>query len=111
MCKSPDLKDGYDMFHGMVFVYRAPKMEHCPYSNSLLIKRKSPPSTNDMFHDMFTICLFISPDLDGHRAPKNRALTLFHDRVCFTICLFISPDLDGHRAPGHDMARKRGTDA
>jgi hypothetical protein len=21
----------------------------------------------------FTICLFISPDLDGHRAPKNRA--------------------------------------
>jgi hypothetical protein len=22
---------------------------------------------------VFTICLFISPDLDGHRAPKNRA--------------------------------------
>ena len=55
---------------------------------------------HDMFHDMFvhdmfvslvrtqtvcfTICLFISPDLDG---------------ICFTICLFISPDLDGHRAP------------
>jgi len=27
----------------------------------------------DMFHDMFvTICLFISPDLDGHRAPKMK---------------------------------------
>jgi len=37
----------------------------------------------------FTICLFISPDLDGHRAPT----------ICFTICLFISPDLDGYRAP------------
>jgi len=23
-------------------------------------------------NDMFTICLFISPDLDGYRAPKNR---------------------------------------
>ena len=23
-------------------------------------------------HDMFTICLFISPDLDGHRAPKMK---------------------------------------
>jgi hypothetical protein len=22
-----------------------------------------------------------------------------HDTICFTICLFISPDLDGHRAP------------
>jgi hypothetical protein len=21
------------------------------------------------------------------------------ERICFTICLFISPDLDGHRAP------------
>jgi hypothetical protein len=31
----------------------------------------------------FTICLFISPDLDGYRAP-----------ICFTICLFISPDID-----------------
>jgi len=40
----------------------------------------------------FTMCLFISPDLNGHRAPKNRA------RYVFTICLFISPDLDGHRA-------------
>jgi len=37
----------------------------------------------------FTICLFISPDLDGHRAT-----------ICFTICLFISPDLDGMF---HDM--------
>jgi len=70
-----------------------------------------------MFHE----CLFISPDLDGHRAP-NRALTLRdpenckvskpeyeatallcshrsigypNPTICFTICLFISPDLDG----------------
>ena len=45
----------------------------------------------------FTICLFISPDLDGHRAPqirRHRAST-----ICFTICLFISPDLDRYRAP------------
>jgi hypothetical protein len=28
--------------------------------------------TDDMFHDMFTICLCISPDLDGNRGtPKN----------------------------------------
>ena len=35
----------------------------------------------DMFVFCFTICLFISPDLDGYRAPK-KALTLqdmFHD--------------------------------
>jgi hypothetical protein len=32
---------------------------------------------------VFTICLFISPDLDGHT-------------ICFTMCLFISLDLDGH---------------
>jgi hypothetical protein len=24
---------------------------------------------------VFTICLFISPDLDGHRAPKNESFT------------------------------------
>jgi len=34
-----------------------------------------------------TVCLFISPDLDGFISP-----------VCFTACLFISPDLDGYRA-------------
>jgi hypothetical protein len=34
---------------------------------------------------VFTICLFISPDLDGNRGTS------------FTICLFISPDLDGNR--------------
>ena len=74
----------------------------------------------------FTVCLFISPDLDGYRAsltlrdpeickvptPKYEAAAL-HEHlstgypslttICFTICLFISPDLDGHRAPkkGH----------
>ena len=30
----------------------------------------------------FTICMFISPDLDGHRAPKSRALTLRDPENC-----------------------------
>ena len=49
----------------------------------------------------FTVCLFIRPNSDGHRAPNKGSLTLrgmFHG-VCFTICLFISPDIDGYRAP------------
>ena len=36
--------------------------------------------TNDT--NVLTQCLFISPDLDGYRAPKNGSLTLrdmFHD--------------------------------
>jgi hypothetical protein len=44
------------------------------------------PKSNVMCTICFTICLFIGPDLDGHR-------------ICFTICLFIGPDLDGYRAP------------
>ena len=45
-----------------------------------------------MFHDMF-VCL----DLDGHDM--------------FTICSFNSPDLDGHRAPSinPERPRKQGT--
>jgi hypothetical protein len=69
----------------------------------------------------FTICLCISPDLDGYRYQGNKNETLTpRDRfiggwpaslkqrtvsfeallpvsftICFTICLFISPDLDG----------------
>ena len=31
----------------------------------------------------FTICLFISPDLDGHRAPKNGSLTLRDQTIFF----------------------------
>ena len=27
----------------------------------------------------FTICLFISPDIDGYRAPKKMR---FHDMIC-----------------------------
>ena len=46
-------------------------MVHC--SGSLLV--------HDMFHDMFV-----------HQSGLRRA------QVCFTICLFISPDLDGYRA-------------
>ena len=32
-------------------------------------------STKVMSTVCFTVCLFISPDLDGHRAPKNGSLT------------------------------------
>jgi hypothetical protein len=39
-------------------------------SNSSLEARK------ESLLDGFTICLFISPDLDGHRAPKNGSFTL-----------------------------------
>jgi len=56
---------------------------------------------------VFTICLFISPDLQPitfgtlHQSPITT--------ICFTICLFISPDLDGYRAPKmkyHQSQRK-----
>jgi hypothetical protein len=38
---------------------------------------------------------------DKHPSRQKDEVTL--DTVCFTICLFISPDLDGHRAPKNDM--------
>jgi hypothetical protein len=58
----------------------------------------------------FTICLFISLDLDGQRAPDmfhphQGIKTRFHfrkgpvQRYVSTVCFFISPDLDGNRAP------------
>jgi hypothetical protein len=41
---------------------------------------------HDVFHDKcFTICLFISPDLDGHRAPQMISL---RNTICFTIFMF-----------------------
>ena len=40
-----------------------------------------------MFHDMFH---------DRVLGTKNE--TWYIGTICFTICLFISPDLDGHRA-------------
>jgi len=49
--------------------------------------------------------MFISPDLEGHRAPPKWIIrpAMFPEAcpvmICFTICLFISPDLEGHRAP------------
>jgi hypothetical protein len=46
--------------------------------------------------NVFTICLLISSDLDGHRA--------------LTICLFISPDLDVDDM-FHDMFRTARTTA
>ena len=65
-----------------------------------------PPGKDTIF---FTICLCISPDLKGYRAPKMKHGMFLTTRrrasgsrcftICFTICLFISPDLDGHRAP------------
>jgi hypothetical protein len=75
----------------------------------------------------FTMCLCISPDLDGFKALNENVSRYVCWYVCFTvcfticftvclvsryvftICLFISPDLDGHRAPKngfgmfHDM--------
>ena len=35
------------------------------------------------------------PDFDGNRAQKMKYHNTI--TICFTICLFISPDLDGHR--------------
>jgi hypothetical protein len=42
---------------------------------------------HDMFHDMFQ-------DMFVHWSGLRRAL--HENPICFTICLFISPDLDGH---------------
>jgi hypothetical protein len=44
-----------------------------------------------MFHDeankdCFTVCFFISPDLDGNQGTKNETLD-------FRLCLFISPEM------------------
>ena len=39
-------------------------------------------ATANLFTICFTICLFISPDLDGHRAPKNGSLTLRDPENC-----------------------------
>jgi hypothetical protein len=47
-----------------------------------------------MFHE----CLFISPDLDGHRAPKK---SINPERPS----VFISPDIDGH--PKRDDQKRR----
>jgi hypothetical protein len=57
-------------------------MKHCAPRDPQRV-----PICFDMFHDMFTICLFISPDSDGH-LDGHRYRT---HRICFTICLFISP--------------------
>jgi len=47
---------------------------------------------------MFTICLFISPELDGHRAPKMRS---HRDDVPFCICIpYPSNEAQNLVAPG-----------
>jgi hypothetical protein len=38
--------------------------------------RTATEDAQDMFHDTVPVCLFNSPDLDGHREPKNGSLTL-----------------------------------
>jgi hypothetical protein len=43
----------------------------------------------DVFHDMFVY-------QSGLGSSRNKSLVSF--TICFTICLFIRPDLDGHRA-------------
>jgi hypothetical protein len=75
LCISPDF-DGLRFVYVM-FVFSPDKEGY----------RNSAPG---MFHGMF-----ISPDLDGYRAPQMRHFN--PAPICFTICLFISPDLDGHR--------------
>jgi hypothetical protein len=78
------------------------------------VTNKSPPNRTDICtkpksdHTIcFTICLCISPDLDGFTICFGNH-DMFHDMfgnrvtICFTICLFISPDLDGLRYV-HDM--------
>ena len=52
-----------------------------------------------MFHDMFTIYVsrYTLDTLVFIDTPICSRYVRF--TICFTICLFISPDLDGYRAP------------
>jgi hypothetical protein len=54
---------------------------------------------HDWFHDWicFTICLFISPELDGQRAPKT---------ICFTICSMDYKVRPAYKSHKHLRARK-----
>jgi hypothetical protein len=45
-------------------------------SSEQLLVKTSQIESNYRYSICFTICLFISPDLDGHSAPKNGSLTL-----------------------------------
>jgi hypothetical protein len=86
----------------------------------LCTKLRNRPGTLDTGHRVcltentiwFTICLFISPDLDGHRAPKMEYCprrdpqrgTPFHDHDMFHDMfhgmfhgMFLFPDLDGNQ--------------
>ena len=81
----PD-RDGYR-------AVRAPKMKHTPPDPQQVSKNKirSHRTTSafrhfSMFHDMF-----------GLRRVQGTKNEIWYG-ICFTICLFISPDLDGHRA-------------
>jgi hypothetical protein len=48
-----------------------------------------------MFHDMFVHDMLISPDLDGHRAPKNRAFTI----KTLVFLAYMSMDLSSSTCP------------
>ena len=45
-------------------------------------------TSHDMFHDMFLCAIFFNFASEHF---------ICSDTICFTICLFISPDLDGYR--------------
>jgi hypothetical protein len=102
----------HDMFHDMlryVSRYRDMLLKYLsgPSLGPRLASKEKPTKPNPI---CFTICLFISPDLDLDQNQTN----LWHfldtlcldsrqkksppnQTICFTICLFISPDLDGNR--------------
>ena len=47
---------------------------------------------HDMFSMLFVFNVLVLALGTGDRSSLKRGFT-----ICFTICLFISPDLDGHR--------------
>ena len=56
---------------------------------------------HDMFHDVLCV-----PQMFTIMFRNTSCL----QTICFTICLFISPDLDGHRAPKNESFTPRDPD-
>jgi hypothetical protein len=65
---------GYDMFHDMYILCNSPDIDGMFHGR--IQGTKNEQGTKNV-HDMFTMCLFISPDLDGHRAPNIHGM--FHN--------------------------------
>ena len=65
------------------------KNVHTTNHQSPITNHQSRDVSRYVFTICFTICLFISPDLDGHRAPKNGS-------VCFTVCGFLGGQIAAH---------------